>query len=191
MKILMRWLNRVVTGILVIVLVSLVGLVISTKMTDGEPEIFGYQLKTVLSGSMEPDIQTGSLIAIESTGTDMRSNFKKNDVITFQDEENNLITHRIMDVTPTTDSGILYTTQGDNNNAPDSQPVLAENVVGEYQGFTIPYAGYVINFAQSPNGILILMIVPGVLIFCYSAFTIWKSFRELENKVKENATNAK
>ena len=190
MKTLMRWLNRVVTGILVIVLVSLVGVVISTKMTEGEPEIFGYQLKTVLSGSMEPDIQTGSLIAIESSEGEARSNFTTGDVITFQDEENNLITHRIMDVT-STDSGILYTTQGDNNNAPDSQPVLAENVIGEYQGFTIPYAGYVINFAQSLNGILILMIVPGVLIFCYSAFTIWKSFRELENKVKENATNAK
>lgn len=34
----------------------------------GEPQVFGYQLKTVLSGSMEPEIKTGSIIAVKPGG---------------------------------------------------------------------------------------------------------------------------
>lgn len=186
----LKWANKVVTGVVIILFISVATLVISTKISGGKPEVFGYQVKSVLSGSMEPGIQTGSLIAVKTAEKGEKSNFQEDDVITFVGEENNLITHRITEVSPT-DSGVVYTTKGDNNNAPDSAPVLAKSVVGLYTGFTIPYVGYVINFAQSPNGIILFMIVPGVLILCYSALTIWRTLRQLENKEKGNATQTK
>jgi signal peptidase len=177
----MRWVNGIVTSILMVLLIGVALLVLSTKLAGGEPEVFGYQLKTVLSGSMEPGIQTGSIIAVQKV-TD-GSNFKKGDVITFMEEENKLITHRITDRTKTGDS-VLYTTKGDNNNAPDRDPVMAENVVGVYSGVTIPYVGYLINFAQSPNGSIVFLILPGVIMLIYAGFTIWRALRELEDKTK-------
>ena len=52
--------------------------------------------------------------------------------------------------------------KGDNNNGPDLEPVLAENVIGKYADITVPYAGYALNYANSKAGALLLLIIPGV-----------------------------
>jgi len=179
-KQMMKWVNRMVTSILLILLVSIAGIVLSTKLTNGEPQIFGYQIKTVLSGSMEPTILTGSVIAVKSLDEAERSKLKSGDIITYLDEER-LITHRITNVLAT-DQAVRYETKGDNNNSADSNPVLAENVIAKYEGFMIPYLGYLINFTQTANGSVLFMILPGVLMLGYSIVTIWKTIRELEKK---------
>ena len=166
----MKWINNLITGILMVLLISVASVVVITKASGGEPQLFGYQLKTVLSGSMEPGIQTGSIIAVKLA--EDKTNFKEGDVITFQEEEDILITHRITEVVKSGDS-VLYRTKGDNNNAEDMNPVLSDNVVAEYTGFTVPYVGYFINFSQSKNGAFLLLI-PGFLLLIYSAFTIWR-----------------
>ncbi|MEK3978682.1 signal peptidase I [Psychrobacillus sp. FSL K6-2836] len=177
----MKWINNIVTGILMILLICVATVVVISKASGGEPEFFGYQLKTVLSGSMEPGIQTGSIIAVKSAV--VKTGFEKDDVITFQAEEDILITHRITEVVRTGDS-VLYRTKGDNNNAEDMNPVLAENVVAKYTGFTVPYVGYFINFAESKNGALLLLI-PGFMLLIYSAFTIWKVLSIIELRPKK------
>lgn len=177
----MKWVNNIVTGILMILLICVATVVVISKASGGEPEFFGYQLKTVLSGSMEPGIQTGSIIAVEKAV--VKTGFEKGDVITFQAEEDILITHRITEVVRTGDS-VLYRTKGDNNNAEDMNPVLSENVVAKYTGFTLPYVGYFINFTQSKNGALLLLI-PGFLLLIYSAFTIWKVLSVIELRPKK------
>jgi len=175
-----KWVNNIVSGILMVLLISVAAVVIISKASGGEPQVFGYQLKTVLSGSMEPDIQTGSIIAVKLA--EDKNNFKEGDVITFQAEENMLITHRITEVVKSGDS-VLYRTKGDNNNAEDMNPVISDNVVAKYTGFTLPYVGYFINFSQSKNGALLLLI-PGFLLLFYSAFTIWKVLSEVELRPK-------
>lgn len=181
----LKVLNHGTTVLLFLLLISMTFFVISSKASGGEPEIFGYQLKTVLSGSMDPGIKTGSVIAVKPGG-DMKR-FQPGDVITFQEEDGKLITHRVTEVV---DSGgnIMYRTKGDNNDAEDLNPVLSENVVAEYTGFTIPYLGYFINFSQSQNGAFLLLI-PGVILLGYAAITIWRAIKELdvpkEKSVKE------
>jgi len=176
-----KWVNNIVTGILMILLISVATVVVISKASGGEPQLFGYQLKTVLSGSMEPGIQTGSIIAVKLA--EDKNNFKKGDVITFQAEEDILITHRITEVVKSGDS-VLYRTKGDNNNAEDMNPVISDNVVAGYTGFTVPYVGYFNNFSQSKNGALLLLI-PGFLLLIYSAFTIWKVLSVIELRPKK------
>ncbi|MFD1849038.1 signal peptidase I SipW [Oceanobacillus bengalensis] len=180
-KTVFKWLNRFVTGVLMILLIGVAFLAVTAKLTGGDPQVFGYQLKTVLSGSMEPDIQTGSVIAVKPIADEQRGDLKKGDVITFMESEDKLVTHRIVD-SKTTGNGVIYTTKGDNNNAADSSPVLAENVVAVYSGVTIPYVGYISSFAQSPNGSIAFLIVPGLLMLGYSGFTIWRAIRELDDQ---------
>lgn len=171
----MKWINNLVSSILMVLLISVAGVVVITKASGGEPQLFGHEIKTVLSGSMEPGIQTGSLITIKQV--EDKNNFKVGDVITYQ-EEDILVTHRITEVIEGGES-VLYRTKGDNNNAEDMNPVMAENIVGQYTGFTVPKAGYFIDFSQSKNGAFLLLI-PGFLLLIYSAFTIWRTLALIE-----------
>ncbi|WP_019154444.1 signal peptidase I SipW [Robertmurraya massiliosenegalensis] len=179
MKRVAKWASNLVTIVLFLIFVLVLFLVISSKASGGEPQIFGYQLKTVLSGSMEPGIKTGSIIAVKPGGDMTR--FKEGDVITFQEEGNILITHRVTEVI-NNGNQVMYRTKGDNNNAEDLNPVLSNNVVAEYNGFTVPYIGYFIDFAKSKNGSVLLLILPGVLLLGYAFYTIWQTLRLIENK---------
>ncbi|MBB6450140.1 signal peptidase [Geomicrobium halophilum] len=176
-----KLISGVTTALLFTLLIVTVFAVISTQAADGEPEVFGYQLKTVLSGSMEPGIQTGSIISIQPT--EDQGQFEKGDVITFTNADDTLITHRIHEVQ---NEGQQYITKGDNNNTTDAEPVLAENVVGEYTGFTIPYVGYAIDFATSDQGAVLLLIVPGILLVIYSIVIIWRALRQMDNGSRDD-----
>ena len=173
----MIWLSRITTFIMFALLIGGLFLVIVTKLSGEEPNIFGYQLKVVLSGSMEPDIQTGSVIAVK-LGGDM-SRFNKGDIITFREENKSLVTHRISEVTHS-ESKVLYQTKGDNNNRADINQVFPESVTAEYTGLTIPYVGYFLSFLQSKNGAL-LVIILGAVFLLYSLFSIWRTLANVED----------
>ncbi|MBC5637918.1 signal peptidase I [Ornithinibacillus sp. BX22] len=183
LKTVAKWTGNLLTYVMMAVLIFLAVTVVATKASGGEPEILGYQLKTVLSGSMEPEFNTGSIIAVEPGGDMTR--FQSGDVITFVEEDGKLITHRVIEVVNSGEH-VMYRTKGDNNASPDSSLVLSDNVVAQYTGFTIPYLGYVVNFAQSQNGAFLLLI-PGFILIVYAGFTIWQAVRELEATNKELA----
>jgi signal peptidase I len=176
-----KWIGGITSFIIYGLLVVMIFLVVSSKIAGGTPKVFGYELLTVLSGSMEPGIKTGSIIAMKPV--EDPTNFKKGDVITFKpgDNPNMLITHRIIEVQKVY-SSVQYITQGDNNNAKDPDPVTAGNVVGEYTGFTIPYVGKILSFIQSKTGAIYLLIVPGVLMILWSVISIWRAISRIESK---------
>ncbi len=182
MKTTMKWISNMITLLLFVLLLIMVFLVISTKASGGEPSLFGYQIKTVLSGSMEPEIKTGSIIAV--TPAEDKTNFKKDDIITFVQQDGQLVTHRIVEILGSGDH-LQYVTKGDNNKEVDSTPVLAENVVATYSGFTIPYVGYFTEFAKSQKGTAILLIVPGLLLLIYAGFQIWSALKVLDMNARK------
>lgn len=185
MKKVKKWLSRVITMILYTALIGMIMIVIISRASGGSPTVLGYQFKTVLSGSMAPGIQTGSIIAIENGGDMTR--FQKGDVITYQTDDQALVTHRIEDVQG---DGTQYITKGDMNDGIDASPVTAESIVGAYTGLTIPYVGYLINFAQSKIGNVFLLIVPGLILLGYSVLTIVRALKDLEHVQKENTTES-
>jgi signal peptidase len=111
--------------------------------------------------------------------------FKEGDVITFMEEENIVVTHRITEVIHSGEH-VMYKTKGDNNETEDLNPVLSENVMAVYADFTIPYVGYFVEFAKSKAGSAVLMILPGFLLFGYSIFTIFQTVGRLEKAAKQN-----
>jgi signal peptidase len=177
--------SKLVTGVLVFVFALMILTVLASRMSGVEPTILGYQIKTVLSGSMEPEIMTGSIVVLEPGG-DM-SRFEKGDVITFLDSEERLITHRVHEVV-NPNGNVLYRTMGDNNDAPDMELVQPINVVAYYSGITVPYIGYAFVFASSKMGNLLLMIIPGLLLVIYASITSWKMLSVIEKKNYEEKT---
>jgi signal peptidase I len=184
-KKIMKITSNIVTTLLFLVLLFMIFVVISSKASGGEPQFLGYQLKTVLSGSMEPTFKTGSVIAVKPV--EDAGSLKEGDVVTYLQSDNAIVTHRIMEVINNGENK-MFQTKGDNNQDYDTQPVLAQNVIAKYTGFTIPFLGYFIDFAKSNKGAAILLIVPGVMLLGYSGYTIVSALRELDrSQVKEDS----
>ncbi|MED0971365.1 signal peptidase I SipW [Bacillus paramycoides] len=182
MKLVWKIISNVISFVLFALMVFLAFVVISSKASGGDPTVMGYQFKTVLSGSMEPTFLTGSIIAIEPTKDG--SKYKKGDVITFKEKDNKIITHRIIGVKDI-NGKVMYETKGDNNNGADLEPVLAENVLGKYGDITVPYVGYLLNYANSKAGAALLLIIPGVFLLGYSAISIFGAIRSIDGEKKD------
>lgn len=97
------------------------------------PRIFGYKPYIVLSGSMEPTIQTGSIAYINTKDTDVETG----DIVSFYESNGAVVTHRIM----RGDAETGYDTKGDANNAEDMNTLSQEQIIGTY-AFCIPMVGY-------------------------------------------------
>jgi signal peptidase len=84
-----------------------------------------YRLFRVASGSMEPTLPTGTIIAVEKCTDTL---FAPGDIITFK-QNDLLITHRVIDFGYK--EGFYYLTQGDANQTPDAEPVKHQAVIGK------------------------------------------------------------
>lgn len=156
-------LYHIITTSLFIVLIFTMILIVSSNLTEKDTSLFGYQFKFVLSGSMEPNIKTGSVIAIKSKVD--KTDLNKGDVITFLTKNESIVTHRIVNISKNKEQ---YITKGDANNREDVNPVIIENIIGKYSGFTIPFLGYIIGFVSSPQGFFLFLIIPGVILIINS-----------------------
>lgn len=120
--------------------------------------ILGYQMFTVISGSMEPQYSIGDLIAVKEVDP---ATIEVGDPITFVLNEDLMVaTHRVIEVDAANQH--LYT-KGDANDVADSAPVHFNNVIGVPQ-FAIPLLGYVSDFVQHPPGSYITLVVGTALI---------------------------
>lgn len=120
-------------------------------------KLLGFEIYTVLSGSMEPTYKTGSIVYVKDVDV---NSLKEGDPITFYLAGDTVATHRIVEIKD--DNGLSFTTKGDNNDIIDSAPVTADRVIGK-PVFTIPYLGYVSNFLQTSPGRYV-MIAVGLLV---------------------------
>jgi len=134
--------STVLVGLAVVLAVALVGV-----------RLLGFEVYTVLSGSMEPAYKTGSVIWVDRCEPD---EIEVGDPITFVlNEDLDVATHRVIEIDA--ESQHFYT-QGDANDTPDGSPVHFENLIGE-PVFTVPYLGYLVSYVQSPPGCYVALIV--------------------------------
>jgi len=117
----------------------------------------GYKSFLVLSGSMEPTINTGDIVIVHSN-----SNYYIKDVVTFREKDGRIVTHRIVKVQDATDS-TLFETKGDANRSGDEAAVDIRNVLGRVV-FVVPKIGFLVGFAKSLPGFLLFIVFPGVFL---------------------------
>jgi signal peptidase len=185
----LRSISRISTYVLILMFVFTLYSTISSRMNGGKPKILGKEIMSVLSGSMEPGIKTGSIIAVEPVSPDQQGTFKSGDVITFKsaDDPNMLITHRVVSVNDT-GSSLEYITKGDNNDSEDPKPIPSGNVVAKYANFTIPYLGFFLAWVKTKAGIIVVMIVPGVLLIISSIVSLIRSIMRMEEPKDQTAS---
>ncbi|MGL4952493.1 MAG: signal peptidase I [Culicoidibacterales bacterium] len=118
-------------------------IIIGCFIVAGTTGLFPYQIFTVISGSMEPTIPTGSLIISYKGDT---SALNVDDIIVFQPGEQRVM-HRIVGIEESK-TAPQFITRGDANNTNDGNPVQAEDVLGKVIMF-IPFIGGAIDWMQS------------------------------------------
>lgn len=116
----------------------------------------GIRTYTVLSGSMEPAIATGTLLFVHPVKPEK---LEPGDVITFSVGGNMTATHRVVSIHKNPD-GIFFQTKGDANSAVDGKPVHESQIIGS-PAFSVSGGGYLIWFLQR-NLLFVLIAVSGM-----------------------------
>ena len=168
------------------VCLTFLGIITVLLLMSVLPITGNFKLKIVLSGSMEPIIKTGSIVVVKPLSTSSgQADYKIGDIITFQTAINKeLITHRIYDI-KVVGNEPRYITKGDANNAPDQREIIQREIIGKLL-FSLPYLGYVVDFAQKPLGFSLIIILPAIAIVSDEVKKIWKEIIKLKNKKKDN-----
>lgn len=131
----------------------------------------------VQSGSMSPEIKTGSIVM-----TKPFSEYKVGDIITFgtYSKTKAPTTHRIFDI-KVNDGVPVYITKGDANNAPDQKEVSEREIIGKIL-IDIPYLGYVVHAVRQPIGFIAVLIIPAAII-------VGDEIRKIYGEIKKRKKN--
>ena len=140
------------------------------------PYALGGRSHTVMSGSMEPRIHTGDVVAEERiTPRQMRSG----DIVTFQDPDvrGRMITHRVRS-TREHDGVVSVVTKGDANNTVERWTIPATGQVGRVR-YRVAHVGYALVFTRSAPGKLLLIVLPALLLGIVELRRIWRRPQEV------------
>lgn len=131
--------------------------------------LLGWQLQPVLSASMSPTYQVGSLLVVGQIDV---SDVQPGMAIAFDDpgQPGRLVTHRVVRVR--SDNGLFFVTRGDANASDDVFPVPARSVRGRVL-WHVPVLGYAVDFLQWPRGFIILVVIPGLALAATELFA-WR-----------------
>lgn len=164
----MKIISTIFYTVFIAMIVGIAGLLLGTML----PIPGNIEMKIVKSGSMEPNIPTGSLVIVKP-----QSDYFVNDVITFGADTQTEVptTHRITAKTGNA-GAIVFETKGDANEEADPQPVARREVIGKVI-FNLPYAGFVLDFARQPLGFALLIAIPAALVILQELLTIFHETR--------------
>lgn len=183
------------------IVLGFIGVIAILLIISVIPITGNIKFMTVLSGSMEPAIKTGSVVMTKpsSTGSEQAA-YKVGDIITFgpYSKTKAPTTHRIVEVIDNDDDNnsgsdnatmtndnvtVSYITKGDANNAPDARQISQKDIIGKVV-VDVPYLGYVVSFARKPIGFLLILIIPALVIVFDEIKKIIGEVKKIKEKKK-------
>lgn len=134
------------------IMVLLIVVTATTRFRGSDPELFGYKMYVVESGSMSPTINVNSIIVVRDIDS---QEVKEMDIICFRGYSGeSTVTHRVVEVRG---NGETFVTKGDANEIPDPMPVEASRLIGKVV-LVIPRMGRVFRFLSTPLGLGMLVV---------------------------------
>ena len=124
--------------------------------------VVGIVPYVVLSGSMEPTVETGSLCFVNKHTK--YEDIKVGDIVAYASSLDSNVTHRVINIT---EEG--FETKGDRNDISDGITVNKNNYIGK-NIFSIPKVGFLVSALQTARGrIIVITLVIVILIasFCF------------------------
>ena len=169
---------RAAVGLAVSTAVSfLLGLALILALLLAVPAATGHRTLTVLTGSMEPTVDTGSVVIDEVIRP---TEAHVGDIVTFSDPANRdrLITHRLRAARVVGDTARMVT-KGDANDTVERWNVPVDGEIGRVV-LSVPKLGHVQELLGSRRGYLLLMVAILVL-GLWVLVDVWRQPRPLES----------
>lgn len=117
------------------------------------PNFFGIKTYTIVSGSMEPELQIGDIVIVKELN---ESDIQVGDIISFRQGQS-VVTHRIVEIKKN-DEKQTYVTQGDNNNVEDKEETEYDMIEGKLVG-KIPFLGKISQLLQGKITVVIIALI--------------------------------
>ena len=189
------------------------------KSADGAMRLFGYEMRIVISPSMEKceltdvsqfeikDLPVKTMVFIETVPEDEAeaekwyAALKVGAVLTFRYIEigQKTITHRIVDITEKESGGYIFVLEGDNKNSKEgnlqqtidtTQKDSPNYVIGKVTGKSY-VLGLLITALKSTWGIVFIVIIPSLIIIILEIIRIIDVFSEKKKREKETEETRK
>jgi signal peptidase len=133
------------------------------------PLAFHARPLTVLSGSMEPTLATGDVVVAKRISP---PDARVGDVITYRSPDGPLITHRVRSI-HRRGGRFDVVTKGDANDAAERWSIRADGELSRSL-YRIPLAGRLLVRTSSPEGRLVLVVLPLLLLGAWEIRRIWR-----------------
>ena len=174
-----------------IVLALLAGMmfnIIGAKMQGKVPQIFGYSVVNIISGSMEDTIPEGSYILVKKVSPE---EVNIEDIICFYSSDPSISglpnTHRVVKDPIITETGIEFVTKGDANNGEDKYTAKGEKLIGRYVK-TMDELGAFVSMLNG-GGFNVLFIILEVMIVAMVVSTFLRVLKEAKEGNAKNENN--
>lgn len=182
---------RIIDWIKDLIIVGFVLLALVAVVANFNLPLRGYRLLVVQSGSMEPSIGVGSIVLTKPTSDFVSpvsiSKFNTGDVITFQSGKA-LVSHRVVE-TESQNGAFSYKTKGDANKSSDPSLVAEKNVVGKVIT-SAPGIGRIVNYAKTPIGYFLMILIPSLYVIISETFVLWKELKKTNTSISFNGNAA-
>jgi signal peptidase I len=154
-------LSRLLLGVQVAASLCLLVLILAL-LAGTVPSFVGAESFVVLSGSMEPTIGVGDLTVVVPVRPD---NFEVGDIITYRTTQSPdvIVTHRLIGKGQDEQGRMTFETKGDANEVSDQVAIAPGAVLGRV-AYSIPKVGYLVEFSRRPEGKVLLIGLPGLLL---------------------------
>lgn len=165
--------------VVVVAVAMMIFTIVSVNTFDrNDRDIFGYRCYIVLSDSMsKTHFNAGDLVLIKNVDV---TTLEPGDVIAYQsqNEENygKTVTHMIKEKTVDAKGNPGFITYGTTTGAVDETVVTYPFILGEYAG-KIPGMGKFFQFLKTPQGYIVCILIPFMLLILYQGLNCVKIFR--------------
>lgn len=132
------------------------------RATEGNKvdNLFGYTFRLVISGSMEPTINTNSISIIKKCDI---SEINTGDIICFNYNQD--IVHRVIDKKVNDEGVTILNTQGDANAGPDSIEITNDMIVGKVIKTFNQVSPLISKYSISPGNIDSMSLTRNIIIY--------------------------
>ena len=192
LKLILNIISWTIFALLILIALFLLYYAIATQIyaKKGEKYKPAFSLYTIISGSMEPNINVYDVVV--DTKVDNPEDIKVGDIITFTSSSSLTygvtITHRVIAIDNS--NGVYrYRTQGDNNLVPDDTYVEFGNVLGKVL-FKIPQLGRVQFLLLKAGSWLFIILIPSLGIVIYDLLKVFR-LAGTKKKIDNTLTNKK
>jgi len=163
-----------------------------TTFNRNDRDLFGYKAYIVKTDSMSASgIQAGDLILSKEVDP---NTLKPGDIITFlsQDTESfgEIVTHMIRAKTTDANGNAGFITYGTTTDVDDETVVTYLYILGKYEGH-VPKLGTFFNFLKTPQGYIICIFIPFMLLIIHQGINSVKTFRRYKGEQMEQMKQEK